>query len=337
MHTPKISIIVPIYNAEATLSRCVESLLCQTFQDFEIILIDDCSKDQSRTIIKQYENQDKRIKSLFATKNGGSSATRNLGLDIARGEFVMFADSDDFATSDWIEQLYHAQTTNPNVLVMANIFDIKGGENIPRMHNYKDNCIVEMDYFKLFSVLHLDGYLFNKFFDRQIIEKNDLRFNISLKGGEDVDFIFRYIKYQEYSKFFLIEKPLYYYWRDNEQSITNHYSPNILQDNLHCFECRLPYISKDNLANFCDSYFSYLYGMFDVVFDKRSQMSFWQAMAYNHQIVTSPSFRICVKYSKQSKSNTPLMYVIRTYNYYLIWTFQRLLKIIDNILYHFHS
>lgn len=337
MRIPQISIIVPVYNAEATLSRCVESLLYQTFQDFEIILIDDCSKDQSRTIIKQYENQDKRIKSLFATKNRGSSATRNLGLDVARGKFVMFADSDDFVTSDWIEQLYRAQTTNSNCLVMANIFDRKGGQDIPRMYNYKDNCIVEMDYFKLFSVLHLDGYLVNKIFERQIIEKKCLRFNTSLRGGEDVDFILRYTKSKGYSKFGLIEKPLYYYWRDNEQSITNHYNPNTLQDNLHCFECRLPYISKDNLANFCDLYFSYLYEMFDVVFDKRSQISFWQAMAYNHQIVTSPSFRICVKYSKQGKSNTPLMYVIRTYNYYLIWTFQRLLKIIDKISYHFHS
>lgn len=100
MCTPKISIIVPVYNAEATLSRCIESLLCQTFQDFEIILIDDCSKDQSRTIIKQYENQDNRIKCVFTTKNGGSSAARNLGLDFARGEYVMFADSDDFVTSD---------------------------------------------------------------------------------------------------------------------------------------------------------------------------------------------------------------------------------------------
>lgn len=328
MHTPKISIIVPIYNAEATLSRCVESLLCQTFQDFEIILIDDCSKDQSRTIIKQYENQDKRIKSLFATKNGGSSATRNLGLDIARGEFVMFADSDDFATSDWIEQLYRAQTTNPNGLVISNIFDIKGGQNIPRMHNYKDNCIVEMDYFKLFSVLHLDGYLFNKFFDRQIIENNRLKFNISYKEGEDVDFIFRYIKCKRCSKFYLIEKPLYYYWRDNELSITNSYNANALSENLHCFECRLPYVSKDNLTNLCDIYFSYLYGMFNIIFDKRSPKSFWQAMAYNHKVITSPSFRICVENSKQGKSNILLMRVVRTYNYYLIWIFQKLLVLI---------
>lgn len=328
MCTPKISIIVPVYNAEATLSRCIESLLCQTFQDFEIILIDDCSKDQSRTIIKQYENQDNRIKCVFTTKNGGSSAARNLGLDFARGEYVMFADSDDFVTSDWIEKLYHTQTSNPNCLVVANIFDIKKGQNIPRIHNYKDNCVVEMDYFKLFSELHLDGYLINKIFEKQVIEDNKLKFNVLQKEGEDVDFIFRYIKYKKYQKFCLIEKPLYYYWRDNELSITNSYNPNALSENLHCFECRLPYVSKDNLTNFCDIYFSYLYGMFNIVFDKHSPKSFWQAMAYNHKVITSPSFRICVENSQQGKSNILLMHVIRTYNYYLIWIFQKLLVLI---------
>lgn len=328
MCTPKISIIVPVYNAEATLSRCIESLLCQTFQDFEIILIDDCSKDQSRIIIKQYENQDNRIKYVFATKNEGSSAARNLGLDFARGEYVMFADSDDFVTSDWIEQLYHNQTNNPNCLVTANIFDRKEGQNIPRIHNYKKNCIIEINYFKLFSELHLDGYLFNKLFNRLVIENNKLRFNIMYKEGEDVDFIFRYIKCKNIKKFCLIEKPLYYYWRDNELSITNSYNPNALSENLHCFECRLPYVSKDNLTNFCDIYFSYLYGMFNIVFDKRSPKSFWQAMAYNHKVITSPSFRICVENSQQGKSNILLMHVIRTYNYYLIWIFQKLLVLI---------
>lgn len=68
MHIPKINIIVPAYNAEVTLPRCIESLLRQTFQDFEIILIDDCCKDQSRTIIKQYENQDNRINMYLPLK-----------------------------------------------------------------------------------------------------------------------------------------------------------------------------------------------------------------------------------------------------------------------------
>ena len=328
MHIPKISIIVPVYNAEATLSRCIESLLCQTFQDFEIILIDDCSKDQSRTIIKQYENQDNRIKYVFATKNKGSSAARNLGLDLAKGEYVMFADSDDFVTTDWIEQLYYAQTTNPEHFIMSNIFDCRQGQNTARMSNYSDDSIVEMNFFKLFSTLHLDGYLVNKIFEKQVIEDNRLWFNSLQKEGEDVDFIFRYIKCKKISKFCLIEKPLYYYLRDNELSITNSYNANALSENLHSFECRLPYISKENLENFCDIYFSYLYGMLNIVFDKRSPKSFWQAMTYNYKVISSPSFRICVENSKQGKSNILLMRVLRTYNYYLIWIFQKLLTAI---------
>ena len=90
-----ISIIVPIYNSESTLKRCVDSILAQTYQNFELLLIDDGSKDCSGEICKEYAQKDSRVK-VFHKENGGVSSARNLGLDNARGEWVTFVDSDDW-------------------------------------------------------------------------------------------------------------------------------------------------------------------------------------------------------------------------------------------------
>ena len=99
-----ISVIVPVYNAERTLHRCVSALIEQTYQNIEIILINDGSKDGSLEICRQFELEDPRIRVLDKA-NGGVSSARNAGLDIACGEFAMFCDSDDWAEPDWCEEL----------------------------------------------------------------------------------------------------------------------------------------------------------------------------------------------------------------------------------------
>lgn len=91
---PLISIIVPIYNAESTLNRCIDSIINQSFDDWELLLIDDGSKDQSGKICDEYATKDSRIK-VFHKENGGVSSARNLGLDNALGKWITFIDSDD--------------------------------------------------------------------------------------------------------------------------------------------------------------------------------------------------------------------------------------------------
>ena len=95
MVNPKISVIIPVYNAEVYLHRCVDSLLSQSFKDFELLLVDDGSVDSSADICDEYANGDERVR-VFHKKNGGVSSARNLGLDNARGEWVVFVDADDW-------------------------------------------------------------------------------------------------------------------------------------------------------------------------------------------------------------------------------------------------
>lgn len=105
MKSKKVSIIVPVYKVEKFLERCVESIIKQTYQNIEIILIDDESPDECPKMCDQYEIKDNRIK-VIHKKNGGLSDARNAGLDIASGEYIAFVDSDDWIESDFIETLY---------------------------------------------------------------------------------------------------------------------------------------------------------------------------------------------------------------------------------------
>ena len=101
---PKISVIIPVYNAEKTLHRCIDSILAQTFSDFEVLLIDDGSKDKSGEICDEYARKDSRIK-VCHKENGGVSSARNMGLDNAKGEWITFVDADDYIASDFLSAI----------------------------------------------------------------------------------------------------------------------------------------------------------------------------------------------------------------------------------------
>lgn len=109
MTHPKVSVIVPIYNVEKYLDECIVSLLNQTLEDIEIILVDDESPDNCPKMCDEYANKDKRVK-VIHKKNGGLGFARNSGLDVATGEYVAFIDSDDFIDLDMIEHLYNVAT-----------------------------------------------------------------------------------------------------------------------------------------------------------------------------------------------------------------------------------
>ncbi len=128
---PKISVIVPMYRVEAYICRCLDSILAQTFTDFELILVDDGSPDRCGTIGDEYAQNDSRIRVLHK-ENGGVSSARNAGLAVAKGEYITFCDSDDYLVVDWLEELYGAAIKHSADVVVAGYTVIDANGEIKR-------------------------------------------------------------------------------------------------------------------------------------------------------------------------------------------------------------
>lgn len=186
----KISIIVPVYNAEKTLSRCVSALMGQTHQNIEIILVNDGSRDCSLQICYEFAKKDQRIVVVDKT-NGGVSSARNEGLNIATGEFIMFCDSDDWAEPDWCEEL--VLNYQRDSLVMCGFF-VDGQQNFMPHEIKGENGIEYFARRKCFD-LKMQGFNvpWNKIYLRKILLKNKIQFNEKLSNGEDLLFNVQYL------------------------------------------------------------------------------------------------------------------------------------------------
>lgn len=192
---PKISVIVPVYNVEKYLHRCIESILAQTFTDFELLLIDDGSTDKSGNICDGYAQKDKRIM-VFHKKNGGVSSARNLGIDNATGIWLYFVDSDDLIDKDAFN--IFMDKVIPNIdLIMAGYYVVAGdGTIVERPKNKRETNLTYQEALKeMFkpSDLGYQGYLWCKIFKNQIIKDNLLYFDENISFNEDRLFIINYI------------------------------------------------------------------------------------------------------------------------------------------------
>ena len=118
--TPKVSVIVPVYNVAPYLARCLDSLVGQTLKDIEIICVDDKSTDNSLDVLHEYAAKDARITVIALSENSGVAVARNAGLDVACGEYIGFVDSDDYVDSDFYEKLYDIAVESETDIVKAN-------------------------------------------------------------------------------------------------------------------------------------------------------------------------------------------------------------------------
>ena len=217
----KVSVIVPVYNAEKYLERCILSILNQTLNDCEIILINDGSKDSSQEIIDQYKKQyPDKIKTKSIT-NSGAAEARNVGLKMAKGEFIGFVDSDDYIDKTMYEKLYNKAITDHADIVVCGYFT----EDEERIRSFQTGYLEQ--YGKSVSenpntFVYGVPYLWNKIYKREIIEENNIIFDRSLRIFEDLDFV--YSAYPHANKISKVSEALYYYIKMNEESLTANFS-----------------------------------------------------------------------------------------------------------------
>ena len=200
--------IIPVYNAAKYLSECLESLIARNREDYEIILVNDGSTDNSAYICEQYSKEYKQI--LFYSKeNSGVSDTRNKGIELSSGEYIAFIDSDDYVESGYIDTIislldykadiyiygYHEQ--NEKGIFTKIITQLESGMQV------MDSTICE----NIFSELHYQ--VWNKIFKAEIVKKNGIKFDLNLRISEDLKFWVDYFYY--ISNLYIWNKPIYYY------------------------------------------------------------------------------------------------------------------------------
>lgn len=208
---PTVSIIVPVYNAEATISRCIESIINQEYRDFELLLIDDGSTDSSGTICDRYAAEDSRIR-LIHKENTGVSETRNMALDLACGTYLQFLDSDDWITPNatrlFVEEAerYHCD------MVISDFYRVVG-KRVAHKGDIDDDCVLTQEEFSAHMLQNpadfYYGVLWNKLYRRDIVEKFHLRMNPEISWCEDFMFNLEYIRHAEV--FYALQVPVYYY------------------------------------------------------------------------------------------------------------------------------
>lgn len=180
---PKISIIVPVYKAEPYLHRCVDSILAQTFTDWELILVDDGSPDQSGKICDEYAKKDQRVKVIHKV-NGGVSSARQKGLDEARGEYTIHADPDDWAEPNMLEELYNEASKKEADMVMCDfICEYKSGGVICKQEIKSSHAD---DILKKMFAQQLHGSCCNKLIRRECYYKYNIRFPKNIIRWEDL-------------------------------------------------------------------------------------------------------------------------------------------------------
>jgi len=233
MNQPLVSIILPVYNAQNHLARCVGSICAQTYRNIEIIILNDGSKDQSLPVCEEFRQKDPRIL-LVDKANSGVSDTRNLGLKLASGKYVEFVDSDDYLDPDFTERLVAAAEENEADFVIAPYkMVIPAGASKPeqvldkiqdelgvmsvarppevREYGFLPAGVYDKDTFALRLMDKPASYfysvLWNKLYRRDILTGNDIQFVSEMRWAEDLVFNLRYIQYAE--RFVAIDKPGY--------------------------------------------------------------------------------------------------------------------------------
>jgi glycosyltransferase involved in cell wall biosynthesis len=223
----KVSVIVPVYNAEKDLARCLDSLAVQTLDGIEVVAVNDGSTDGSREILEGYRETYPHIFTVIHTENRGVSAARNTALKAARGRYIGFTDSDDAVLPDMFEKLYTAQeAAGTQLSVCTRINVMPGGTHRVRLSKILRKKAVFPIGSEEERGLFLGGmsiFIWDKLFSADIIRRNALTFSPLHVYGEDFNFVAKYVAFVE--KLVIVNEALYLYTTRSEGSVTNAISP----------------------------------------------------------------------------------------------------------------
>lgn len=324
---PEISVIVPVYNSEKYLHKCVDSILMQTFTNFELLLIDDGSSDKSGAICDKYAQKDRRVK-VFHKRNSGISSARNTGIENASGKYIMFCDNDDMVSNRWMKILYDYIVQFPSALVNCEYVKTdNASKEESRQHISGLDSVTHIsseEYFFLYKN-NYSPYIWIRIFRRDIISSYNIRFDENMKkGGEDVLFVLSYLEHCE--EFLYIPQPLYY-WIDYGSSVSRNYEPKYFDIIKPLYFPRKKAIAEKDRQAFIDEYFFRFFDCFRILEDKRNTMSVNEKNKYGNYIINDSAFIDTLFFSSEAACDTFLKKLLKTKKYRAIKCFLLLRKI----------
>ncbi|HEY5587614.1 MAG TPA: glycosyltransferase [Candidatus Paceibacterota bacterium] len=253
----KISVIIPVYNTQEYLRKCIESVLLQTLNDIEIIIVDDGSTDNSLNIIKEFVDRNNII--LISKENEGQGAARNNALDVCSGKYIAFLDSDDYIEKNMLEDMYlKANKYNLDILICKyKCVDINGIEIIGETVEFVDSQIIDSDKCikEFFTNNTVEGFSWNKIFHRRLFTEENIRYPTNMKY-EDIPTVFNLISNS--NKIGFINNK-YYYYVQRTDSTTNDLSVKNIKDHLLSMEMIYDILKKRNLVKKYEQEYQYYF------------------------------------------------------------------------------
>lgn len=307
MSAVEISIIVPIYNAENYLETCVKSVLNQTFKDFELILVDDGSTDNSLDICNKLSSLDNRV-IVFHQENAGSSSAKNTGISLARGNYISFCDSDDTIDCDYIQNLYQGVLLHNADVCVGNVAFTRMKESDIIARRTVDmtagvfNLKAFMAYYPQYMPNAVIGAPWNKLYKRSIIVENELRFNTKIKNNEDTHFNFEY--FAKCKTVYVSETPYYNYMdRVGAASASKGFIPNIFDIYVMTYNKAIRFLKDtdtyDENILFQNQYFiGLVIGAINGIVNGNNMMSFKQKIIQIENICNNSEVRQAIKMVK---------------------------------------
>ena len=260
---PKVSIIVPVYNVEKYLHRCMDSLINQTLKDIEIIAVNDGSTDSSLSILREYEKKDTRV-IVINKKNGGLSSARNEGMKYTSGDYITFVDSDDWLDINSLEEMYKTSVNYNCDLVMCSYSREYTDKSKPKKFNLEKVTVYNEQECKdlhrrivgpigneLGNPEHNDSLVtaWGKLYKSSIIKDNNIEFiDTSIIGTEDC--LFNVYAFGNVKKAVFLNESFYKYWKENANSLTAVHKKNLNKRWMTMYAYIREYIDENNLEDY---------------------------------------------------------------------------------------
>ncbi|MDD7769120.1 MAG: glycosyltransferase family 2 protein [Treponema sp.] len=322
--TPRISIIVPVYNVENILKYCVESLIVQSFSDIEILLVDDGSSDNSPKLCDEYLSRDSRIK-VFHKSNGGLSDARNFGIEHAIGENFLFIDSDDVLHKDFCKVLielqdkYNAEITSTDLVKfydVSELHQLSQASYSPVTYVYNKIEILE-EYFHPHDKTKIYHGLCMKLYRKELFE--NLRFE---KGRLHEDLYITYKLLDKCNTFVFIDLPYYYYYQKNLGSITKNYREKNLVDEFDAVQLIEEYFIERNEIK--DTLYLFLIRHYNYLLTRTYEIPFTEIVHLKRKEIQKNLLR-CLSKTKKVSKMAKLKFKLRA-KYYRLYSIAATIK-----------